>query len=422
MEMLHNLGHLPVNPEEPKVMHIDMNSCFATVEQQANPLLRGRPIAVAPYVSPKGIIIAPSVEAKELGIKLGTRVFEAKEICPDIVVLPPDPPKYRDAYQRLTKVFTSYTSDVTPKSIDEAVINFEGARVLTRKPLIDIGKEIKERVKEEVGEWMRVSVGMGTNRFLAKTAAGINKPDGLDLVSKSNLLDTYKKLELTDLTGINVRYEARLKKHGIKTPFDLFNTPLLELKRQVFKSIAGYHWYMRLRGWEVDNIDFGRKSFGHTYALGKKTSNREDLSQLLMKLCEKTGRRLRRGNYFAQGVHVSISYTDRSRFNKGGKTKNRLYTTKDIYLQAQGIMNSQPEPKVVAHLAVSVFNLSPHKPLQTGLFDGTRADQEALARSLDDINDRYGEFTVVPAQIMAMDDTILDRIAFGNVRELNLQT
>ena len=268
---------LPINPNKPEVMHIDMNSCFATVEQQANPLLRGRPIAVSPYTSPRGIIIAPSVEAKALGIKLGMRNEEAKKMIPDIVILPPDPPKYRDAHLKFKRIFKSYTSDVAPKSIDEAVIDFRGAQALKRASMPDIGQEIKWRIKKEIGEWMRVSVGIGTNRFLAKTAAGLNKPDGLDTITHKNLLEIYRQMELIDVSGINVRYEARLNAAGIFTPLQFFDTPIEKLKKQIFKSIVGYYWYMRLRGWEIDDAEHGRKSFGHTYALGKRRPTKPNL-------------------------------------------------------------------------------------------------------------------------------------------------
>lgn len=105
-------------------MHIDLNSCFATAEQQANPLLRGKPIVVAAYDTPNGCVIAPSVEAKKLGIKVGMRVRDARLLCKNIVVRLPDPPKYRDIHLKFCRLFKTYSPNVTPKSIDEAIIDF----------------------------------------------------------------------------------------------------------------------------------------------------------------------------------------------------------------------------------------------------------------------------------------------------------
>ena len=117
---------LPFNPKPSTIMHIDLNSCFASIEQQANPLLRGKPIAVAAYTTPSGCILAPSVEAKRLGIKVGMRVKDGKLICPALKILSPDPWKYRNVHLGLRRLISQYTDDFVPKSIDEFVLNFEG--------------------------------------------------------------------------------------------------------------------------------------------------------------------------------------------------------------------------------------------------------------------------------------------------------
>ena len=130
---------LPLNDAEPLTMHVDMNSCFATIEQQANPLLRGRPVAIAAYVSPRGCVLASSIEAKKYGVKTGHRVRDAQALCPDIVILPPDPPKYRDAHIRFKRIFQTYSDRVVPKSIDEAVIDFSNTPIIRKQSLLHIG-------------------------------------------------------------------------------------------------------------------------------------------------------------------------------------------------------------------------------------------------------------------------------------------
>lgn len=408
-----NLG---INKATPQVMHVDMNSCFATIEQQANPLLRGRPIGVSSYTTPKGIVLAPSIEAKALGIKLGMKNYECKKIAPEFVSLPVDAPKYRDAHIRFKKIFMSYTNNVVPKSIDEAVIDFTNSPIIKQKDMVGIGVEIKQRVKDEIGDWVRVNVGIGSNRFLAKTAAGINKPDGLEFIDHKNLLKTLKKLELLDLTGINVRYRARLNAKGIFTPLDLYDAPALKLKKEVFNSIIGVRWYLRLRGWEVDNAKQTRKTFGHQYALGKKTADRTDLARLIMKLSEKTGRRLRQAKYRAYGLHISLTYNDYSHWHKGQKTRHELYTSVDIFKAAMNLFDKQPSCKVVKKIAITVYNLKPVSIQQIDLFEDINRDLEyRVSRACDDINDSYGEFTVTPAIMMEMNKTILDRISFGKV-------
>jgi len=417
MKTSNNFLELPLNPAEPTVMHIDLNSCFATIEQQANRKLRGRPVAVAAYTSPRGCILAPSIEAKTYGVKTGMMVAEGKELCPDLLILNSDPPKYRDAHLRLKKIFESYTNSVTPKSIDEAVIDFTGSQAIKYQSMVDIGYEIKKRVYAEVGEWMKINVGISTNRFWAKTAAGLHKPDGLDVITKDNVLDIYRDMDLTDLTGINYRYQARLNAAGIYSPLQFIGAPIQKLKKEVFHSIVGYYWYVRLRGWEIDAVDFKRRSIGHTYALGKKTNDMEELSRLMMKLCEKVGRRMRRFDYCAEGIHVSCNYQDGDHWHKGMKLGVRMYTSQEIYRWAMKLMRAHGPHKVVTNLFITVYELRPFNPEQMSLFDGSKQDKRALSKALDSINDRYGEMTIVPALMAGMGDVILDRIAFGSVKD-----
>ena len=185
------LTEISFNKKNSTILHIDLNSCFATIEQQANPLLRGKPIAVSAYDSPGGCIIAPSVEAKRLGVRVGMRVKEGKLICPELIVLSTDPWKYRFVHIELGKIISDYTNDYSPKSIDEFVLNLEGYPSF-QKGIANIAKEIKERIKNEIGEWLTVSIGIAPNRFLAKLGAELKKPDGLDEINYRN----YKKVSL----------------------------------------------------------------------------------------------------------------------------------------------------------------------------------------------------------------------------------
>jgi DNA polymerase IV len=300
-------------------MHVDLNSCFATIEQQANPLIRGKPVVIAAYDTPNGCVVSPSIEAKRFGIKTGMTVRDARLLYPGVIVQTPDPPKYRYVHQQFCKIFKDYSPDVTPKSIDEAVIDLTHTLCLFKGTVEDIGKEIKRRFRTEIGEWMSCSIGAGPNRFLAKLAASLHKPDGLDVIDYTNVLEMYRRLTLLDLSGINTRYQARLNAYRIFTPEEFSKAPLPLLWKQVFRSINGYYWYLRLRGYEIDAIDFKRKSFGNTYALQHQTRDPRELATLLMKLCEKTGRRLRHAKYSAHGVHVAMVFTDLSWWHIGRK-------------------------------------------------------------------------------------------------------
>jgi DNA polymerase IV len=151
------------------------------------------------------------------------------------------------------------------------------------------------------------------------------------------------------------------------------------------------------------------------YALKMQTNNRKELAKLLMKLCEKTGRRLRRANYSAQGVHVACVYTDLSYWHTGRKFAVPIYTTRDMYIKALRLLNQSGYKKRVRNLAVSVYDLIPSTDEQLELFT---SPTHAVSEAMDKINNKWGEFVITPALMMGMDDIILDRIAFGGVKEL----
>jgi DNA polymerase-4 len=264
---------LQVNDVDPLIMHVDLNSCYAIIEQQANRLIRNKPVGVAAYTSPRGFIIASSYEAKRKGIKL-MRIQDAWNIDKNIVILSPDPEKYFDAHRRFRTVLERYTNEVTPKSVDEFIVDFMGSRAVQEgKSLVDIGYQIKKDIKQALGEYVTVNIGIAPNRFLAKVAAGLDKPDGLSVITAKDIWNVYGQLDLMDLPGINYRYKARLNFAGIFTPLDFLDAPMFMLKRTVFHSIVGYYWYLRLRGYEIDSVKFPVRSFGNDFAIREWTGD-----------------------------------------------------------------------------------------------------------------------------------------------------
>ncbi len=318
---------------------------------------------------------------------------------------------------KFKKIFQYYSPDVTPKSIDEAVIDFTGVENL-KPDLVRIAREIKQRMRDEIGEWIVCSIGISTNMFLAKLAASLHKPDGLDIIDHSNLLKVYEQVGLLDLCGINTRFQARLNIHGIFTPIDFFHASQDILQKNVFRSIIGARWFEKLRGYEADEKSFPTRSIGQQYALKIPTESEKDLSRLLIKLCEKMGRRLRKKGYSAKGIHIWCDYKDWTSWHRGRMMDSELYTTWELYRRTQLVFNQQPARKPVARMGVSCYALQTDNKLQMSLFEEDRTRERKAADAMDAINDKYGEFTIVPGIMLDMDDVILDRIAFGGVREL----
>jgi DNA polymerase-4 len=386
------------NKNPSAVMHIDINSCFATIEQQANPNLRGKPIVVAAFTTNKGCILASSIEAKRFGIKTGMRVMDGKKIYPDLVVLSPDPWKYRNVHLKLRNLLLEYSPEVIPKSIDEFVIK------PVASSMHNVACEIKRRIKKEIGEWITVSIGIAPNRYLAKIAAGLHKPDGLDEINKDNFLDIYSKLKLTDLTGIKVRNAARLNCLGIYSVLDFYNAPVWKLKA-AFHSITGLYWHVRLTGYEVDDIEYGRHSYGNSVAIGESLSKIEELSPILSRLTEKMCSRVRMAGYRASGVHLAIIYKNGFWWHKG-----RL--TEDIYKGVFRLLLEANPSSPVLNLAVSCYGLTRINSLQLNIFENLEKNED-LFKSVDKLNKRWGDFTVTRARSMGGAKFVLDRIAFG---------
>lgn len=406
---------LPFCSKSAVIMHLDLNSCFATIEQQANPKLRNKPVAVAAYASPGGCILAASYDAKRLGVKTGMRVREGRLLCPNLIVLSPDPNKYRTVHHRLKMLLNEYTDVVIPKSIDEFVLDFTRSPYL-KSGMESIAGEVKQRIKSDIGEWLTVSVGIAPNRYLAKIGAGLKKPDGLNVISQSNFLEVYEKLQLTDLTGIKRRNALRLNRLGMYTVLDFYNAQAA-LLRQAFSSVVGFWWYLRLRGWEIDDVEWGRRSYGNSFALPQPLMTAYELAPILQKLVEKMGFRLRKAGYKARGVHLAISYRNGEFWHHGHSFSEVLFDSRDIYKIAHSLLLSSPLDKTVAILAVSVFNLQRDTVCQLSLFEDLMK-KERVVEAVDEINKEWGNFVVTPAHMLGTEKLVPDRIAFGGVKEL----
>jgi DNA polymerase IV len=407
---------LPFNPAPSSVLHIDLNSAFASIEQLCDPFLRGKPVAVAAYTTARGCILSPSVEAKKFGINTGMLVKAGLQSCPDLIILETDPPKYRAVHLQMKKLLAHYTDKVEPKSIDEFALDMKGV-ALGEEELRKTAKEIKTRMRDEIGEVLRASIGLAPNRYLAKTAAGLVKPDGLDEIDRSNYAEVFSHLKLMDLCGIKDNNCVRLNSQGIYTATDFYNANV-ETLQAAFESVAGYYWYLRLHGWEIDAVPHSRKSYGNSYALGFKASTPNELAPILMKLVEKTGYRMRKAGYECHGIHVGLDYRDGSSWHRDRTLKTSLFNSLDIFHFAFDLICRCPYCKPITHVMESVFDLRKSNYAQQLSLFGDVEKKHRLVEALDEIKMKYGNFAITPALMMSARDLAPDRIGFGNAREL----
>ena len=263
---IHRLSAMKVNQNDPNkinliptVMFVDMNSYFASCEQQVNYWLRDRPVGVCVYTGRGCAVIALSKAAKKLGIK-PARADEIMKKFPQFITLPTNPALYRQFHVKIMKVLQQYSTDVIPKSIDEAVVNFAGYH-LVYKDLEEVAMEIKEKIKREVGDYLTCSIGITPNAFLAKLATDIKKPDGLLVISPENI--------------------------------DSILEPLALLVRKVCKSIIGEYWHYRLNFREVDISNDEYKSMQAMRQVSKaQRASLETLYDILRALCLQLEKRM----------------------------------------------------------------------------------------------------------------------------------
>lgn len=412
--------HLPPNPEVPQVLHIDLNSCFATVEQQARPLLRGRPLGITNRRTPNACVVAASIEAKAMGVKVGMTFQEARIFAPDLILIETDPPKYHYVYQKLVNIMQSYSPNVTMKSIDEGIIDFTGTtEFINKRPLQDIGHEIKKRLRDDVGSWMKCNIGIAPNRFLAKTAASLNKPDGLDTIDHHNLRKTLSGLELTDLSGIAERNQARLNSAGIYTPLQFLDSSADVLHKRVFKSVCGEDWYQRLRGWEVDNHDWATKTIGRQYVLEDRQPSEEVLRSRLSYLCETTAMKLRYKNMCARGIYVYIRFQNGDYWYDRRKFKSTFFSNGEVIRRATLLFNRRPKDDYAREIGVSCYGLEPSNLNQVSLLDEVNREVW-LTEAIDQINKEFGEFTITFAGSLSSKSVVKQKIPFGTTRYFEL--
>ncbi len=414
-----------------------MNSFFASVEQQANPFWRGIPLAVGNSIHSTSCLIGTSKEAKKIGIETGTVVYKAQKIYPKIVVVQSDPDKYRAVNHRMNKIFQDYTDMMEPYSIDESFLDLSDSKI---SPLI-VGAEIKQRIKEEVGEWLTCNVGIGENKFLAKLASDMQKPDGLSILWRSQLREVYKYKRLSDLWGIGRGWTKRLARLNITNPGQLLDYPVQNLISLFGKP--GFEIWERVNGLEVDVIssdypspltgedvtivtDEGEilaypspgashhplpspKSFGHSWVLNFRTTNKEKLKTVILHLAEKAARRMRSEGFVASCMYLSVMLTDGNYFHRSKKLRFQIETGLELYQEAVKIWGEWEFYLEVQHIAVGFTHLAP-KVKQLPLF----ADKEGgLTPVLDKINDKYGEFAIRSGLLTQTQSYAPDAIAFG---------
>lgn len=373
------------------IMHIDMNAFFASVEQQVNPALRGKPIAVT-GAQKRCVVTTASYEARAYGVKTGMTRGEAKRLCPCIIFVQANNQRYTDTCTRLVDLYKQYTPLVEVYSVDEAFLDVTGtARLFDGH--INMALEIKRRIKNTFG--LTCSIGIAPNKLLAKLASDMQKPNGLVIIRDyQEARAILEDLPVGELAGIGLQIEKHLGKMGIKRCGELAMVPIKILKDR-FGVIGERLHFMALGIDESPVIPLEQepdaKSVGHSMTLERDINDLETLERYILLLSEMVGRRLRRGHYLGRTVTLTIRYSDFFTFSKRKTIRGYLNDGLEICQLAVSILKSFRLKQAVRMIGVSVSNLV--KVEQLPLFKEDQKKRD-LIHAVDSINDRYGEFTV----------------------------
>jgi len=397
------------------ILHLDMNSFFASVEQAANPFLRGKPIVVGGGIEKHSVTAAASYEAKAYGIKNAMPTWEAKKLCPHLIVVIGDMNKYIHTSKEITRRLVRYSDLVEIFSIDEAFIDITDTKDRFGGE-IELARSLKRWIREHFQ--VTCNIGIGPNKLMAKLAGELKKPDGLIVLRPEDIPGKIENVKVSELCGVGQKLEIYLAEMGIKTIGDLNHCPREKLVKR-FGAVSGEHlWHM---GQGIDNSpvlpyyhEREAKSMGHGYTLPKFTSDMNEVRGYLLRLAEQVGRRLRRDHCKGNIVHASLGFGDYQYWGRQRKLVDYLDDGYEIYNAAVKLMEpaterrgsisrgnrdvQSPVSEPIRFVGVSVSNLT-HDIDQLSLLP-QKEEKEKVLRAVDALNDRYGEFTVERGAIM----------------------
>lgn len=406
-------------------LFIDFNSYFASVEQQLDAALRGRPVGVVPVMADSSCCIAASVEAKAFGVKTGTRVADAKRLCPQIVLILADHAKYVQVHQQAVAVVDRIVPVLQVVSIDEMECELTG-RWRERERAVRLAQQVKATLLREVGECMRTSVGIAPNRLLAKLASDMHKPDGLTVIEAHEIPGRLYALPLSALNGIGARMVRRLAACGITTMQQLYAAPR-DVLVTAWGGVAGSEMYDKLRGQWYGPRTSATRSLGHSHVLPPDMRNPQGAQAVLHRLVQKAAMRLRQQGYFARSMSVHVrcrsAYSAQAtgeRWVEVGETQDTAFLLQALDTLWRSGLQQLPRPVAVG---VQLHGLVPATQHTPDLFEAAASgaaprDRSRLLAAVDALNRAHGKNTVYFASAHAGRDHAPMRIAFNRIPDL----
>lgn len=419
---------MPLGVSRPlSALFVDCDSFFASVEQHLDPALRGKPVGVAPVMAESSCCIAASYKAKAFGVKTGTRISDARVMCPGIRIVESKPAEYVTVHHRVIEAVEACMNVEDVLSIDEM---WAWLPMNWREPgfVRDLGLQVKESVCSHVGDCVKVSVGAAPNRYLAKLASKMRKPDGLFVIEETDLPGVLHELELRDLTGVARSMEARLHAVGIHTVAALCAAPKHAL-RAAWGGVLGDRMWHHLRGDVVPDLVSSRKSIGHSHVLPPALRSPAAAWTVLCKLLHKACERLRSHEMLAGSLTVHLGFFRRVSWNP-----EIHFTATDstvlLMRYLDRVWRDRPDPREsLIQVGVTLMRLVGRQNHTPDLFAGMVSDVMAaddekhrrLDEAIDRLRVRYGRSVVYFGSVQESRDAAPMRISFTHIPNLGLE-
>ncbi len=388
--------NITADPGNNRVMHIDMDAFFASVEQRDNPGLRGKPVIVGGLPGERGVVSTCSYEARKFGVKSGMALNEAVNRCPNGYYVRGNHKKYVDASVKIFEIFKKYTPIVEPVSIDEGYLDVSGSINIFGSPR-EIGEKIKNDILLELG--LTCSIGIAHNKIFAKLASGFNKPDGLTIFSKDDFEKTIFPLPVGRLWGIGPKTEKVLNETGIFTIGELANKKLNSLKK--YFGINGDHLIRKARGDLVSEINAAEcrpdeKSVGHERTFMEDVNDLEVMKSMLLKLSQKVGRRLRKKGFSGKIVIVKVRYSDFETHTHRETYPDMVKHDMDIFTAGACLFDEvYTKGRPIRLIGISVSGLAKQDGTENS--EGAQVDmfknlkKNSVIPVLDELRNKYGD-------------------------------
>jgi DNA polymerase IV len=400
-------------------LYVDFNSYFASVEQQLQPQLRGKPFGVLAVMAETTCCIAASNEAKVFGIKTGTMVRDARKLCKDIQFVEARPPMYVDLHHKLIALVESCTHVEKVLSIDEMLCKLTGSQK-NKENALQLAEKIKQTIYQHY-PYIRCSIGIAPNTFLAKTASNMQKPDGCVVIEQDEIPHKLFPLKLRALNGIGAQMEARLNRYKIHTVEQLYALNRDQL-RSAWGSIEGERYYDKLRGIEPYYVKNARSSLGHSHVLPPDQRNKDSAKAVMHRLLQKAAMRMRDYGLLTTRISIKVKLRDYPSFygeSSISATDSTLSLIQSLETLWQRYPQHAAEPIAVG---VSFSGLTNANEVAYDLFAEKPTEAEKkLNKALDILNLKYGKNTVYFAGAHQALKSAPMRIAFNHIPDLVIE-